>query len=164
VRYGWVVGDSTPTAFQVGFYVPALVLFPFAELDLYAQAPAAPGAPVYGAGMLLAADHFMPYAQLGRVPPGRPGWYTTQGVAFVFHGHEAGPARYWSPALAYRFIAWERTAHLFLTGGIGRRTVFVYQPQSPPLERSEPLRFLMVGVVLHIDLDLSSPLRPFPPF
>ncbi|HEX2187465.1 MAG TPA: hypothetical protein VHG51_01145 [Longimicrobiaceae bacterium] len=142
-RQGWVREDGSGPAASVGLSVPGVILFPLVELDFYVQAPAAPSAPVFGGGVLLAIDHQMPYVQAGRVPPGGSGWYTTQGLAFVTRTEGRGvAARYWSPALAYRLRGGELWWHVFVGGGIGTR--------YPDVETDprRPLRFVMAGVVL----------------
>jgi len=159
-RHGWVPADSTRPSFLVGVFVPVVYFFPLAELDLYAQAPARAKAPVYGGGLLLSATHLMPYAQLGRTPPGGAGFYTTQGVAWHFGEGEADHALYWAPSLAYRFTSLERNVHVYVSGGVGTRGVPTYNGSAGA--RSEPLRFLMLGVTGEIPLDGISlpPLRP----
>jgi hypothetical protein len=120
-----------------------MFVLPLAELDLYVQAPTAPAAPVFGGGLLLAADHVMPYVQAGRVPPLGSGWYTTKGFAVANRPEGRGvAARYWSPAVAYRLRPGDRSAHLFLGGGIGT------MHSDDGRGGREPLRFVMAGVVV----------------
>ena len=144
-RHGWVRDGGTGPGFSVGLFVPGVVVLPLAELDLYVQAPAAPAAPVFGAGLLLAADHVMPYVQAGRVPQAGSGWYTTQGFAVATRPEGRGAAaRYWSPAVAYRLRRGDRSAHLFLGGGIGA----MRSDDGTGGRGREPLRFVMAGVVV----------------
>jgi hypothetical protein len=136
---------GTGPGFSVGLFVPGLFVLPLAELDLYVQAPAAPAAPVFGGGLLLAADHVMPYVQAGRVPPFGSGWYTTQGFAVANRPEGRGAAaRYWSPAVAYRLPRGDRSAHFFLGGGIGA----MHSDDRGGGSGREQLRFVMAGVVV----------------
>lgn len=142
-RQGWTREDGSGPAASFGLSIPGAILFPLVELDFYVQAPAAPSAPVFGGGVLLAIDHQMPYVQAGRVPPGGSGWYTTQGLATVTRSEGRGKAaRYWSPAVAYRARAGELWWHLFVGGGIG--TQYPVADADP----RRPLRFVMAGAVL----------------
>ena len=161
-RHGWVPADSTRPSFLVGVFVPFGFALSLAELDVYAQAPARAKAPVFGGGLLLSAQHLMPYVQLGRTPPGGAGLYTTQGAAWHFGGGESDRALYWVPSLAYRFTSLERNVHFFVSGGVGSRTVPTYG--APGGTRTEPLRFLMLGVTGEFPADAISlpPLRPRP--
>ncbi|HEX7242022.1 MAG TPA: hypothetical protein VF263_17190 [Longimicrobiaceae bacterium] len=166
-RHGWTSADSAGAAFSVGVFVPGAILVPVAELDLYAQAPSAPGAPVLGGGVLLAADHLMPYLQAGKTARDGSGWYTTQGAAFTSETSGSGvSAAYWAPAVAYRLGWGDRGVHLYLSGGVGRKRTSVYG-EGATRTRSGPLRFLMLGAVLERriawrDLLPGPPPRPVP--
>lgn len=166
-RQGWTSADSAGAAFSVGVFVPGVILVPVAELDLYAQAPSAPGAPVIGGGVLLAADHMMPYLQAGKVARDGSGWYTTQGAAFTSEAGGSGvAATYWAPSVAYRLGWGDHGVHLYLSGGVGRKRTSVYDGGGTRTV-SEPLRFLMLGAVLERrvtwrDLVPGPPPRPVP--
>ena len=157
--YGFAPQGGRGAAYSVGVFVPGLILFPAAHLDLYAQAPSPPERPlVYGGGVSASVGHVMPYVQAGSLSRGRRGWYTTQGVVLanyrpepkvIFNGgrgsvFEEVASVYWSPAVAYR----GPRGTVFVSGAFGREAFGPYEANRDQsrVPGHRPVRMLLMGV------------------
>lgn len=174
VRGGWAPADPRRPAVMGGVTVPVFTPSS-AELDLYVQGPGRDAPLAYGAGVLVSRRHTVPYAQLGRTPPGGAGWYATLGYArlrrfddFVLGGEGAirpvpgvaRPPRYWQPQVAARFPTRTGPVDVYLAGGFGS-----YLAEGGPRRRRVGL--LAAGAVFALDarsLPRSNPAPRIPPF
>lgn len=163
-RYGWQLDGPVGPAAMVGVFLPALILLPLAELDLYAQAPLLPNGWAVGAGTLLSTQHQMPYVQLGHTPIGGRGWYVTQGYVWrarekaapLFGEQAEGPgARYALTALTVRL---KGDVSVYAGGALGREYAYLTEPGRD----TRPLRFVMVGVLLENRRPRTPRLPPRP--
>jgi hypothetical protein len=184
VRHGWVPDDPAKPAFLAGLAVPGFdVVSP--ELDLYAQGPGRDRALAYGAGVLAAPRHLMPYVQAGRDVLRGTAVYATLGYARLSHSPQLWsglpddpayrPPRYWQPSLHARApIGDGAAAELFVAGAFGHYGAQVFDPgtDTPRTERRD-LRMILLGLNLQWDparrpliprLPPRLPPRRLPPF
>lgn len=182
MRYGWTSRDSAGAGILAGVSVPVFdVLNP--ELDVYAQAPAGPTAPVVGLGVATAVKYTMPYVQFGWDPPAGVGAYATVGYTWYWSNPEWNidglpddslyrAPRYFSPMLSLRLPGEAAAMTIYLSGALGsfseQRTEYREgEPEPAVTQVRRPLRLLMTGVVLNTPLEsMFFPVRrprPIPP-
>lgn len=119
VGYGWRGATRHEASLFTGLYVP--IAFPFAQLDLFAQAPEAwTGATMGGAGMNVAIDHVAPYLQWGRVNDRGSGWSLIQGVSMRTDDEHSLRQLTWTPGLAAHIGGSRSRVHLYAMGAFGR--------------------------------------------
>jgi hypothetical protein len=119
VGYGWRAATAHRPSFFAGAYVP--VVFPFAQLDLFAQAPEAWTGPTSGGlGVNAAIDHVAPYLQWGVVSAAGFGWSTTQGLNVRYGGGEENGKVSWTPGVAAHLGVGRHRVHLFAMGAFGQ--------------------------------------------
>ncbi len=136
-----------------------------AEVDGYLQLPSRDPRWAYGAGMMGARGHVMPYAQLGRSFGRGYEAYTTQ--AWVhrsrFTDRDAGldPSgvqvrpRYWAPTLALRRRDGLLGVGLQVTGAFGRYEYTAYDSATNgPVTRTRPLRAVTTSLTADVDVAL----------
>jgi len=168
IRYGRAATASAP-GMSAGLTVSTFIMS--SELDLYVQAPTALSRLDAGAGVLLAGTHGMPYVQAGRMKPDGSGWYTTQGFAFLSRRNmdwgvdvdteKKEQPRYWSPSIAYRARG-QYGMHFYATGAFGTSRVTKRREDGSGLyTERQPLRAVMMGVVL--DVQPAPPPSRLPP-
>ena len=136
---------------------------PYAELDLYAQAPIGFTPFDAGTGVLLSPVHVMPYVQAGRMKPDGSGWYTTQGFAFLGSRPHWGSVlsdggatservtpRYWAPTVAYRTRG-RYGVHFYVSGAFGTARAKAYRLEEPGLHpERQPVWAMMMGMVFDV--------------
>lgn len=169
IRTGRPAGEANP-GFSAGVNLAMNVVS--SDVDLYAQAPTGlAGGLDAGGGVLLSMAHTMPYVQIGRLGEDGSGWYTTQGFVWMSRrppdyqlmgeAEEGEPdemrPRYWAPSIAYR-TDWSNGLQVYVSGAFG--TADVYAFQDGVRTGSQPVRFLMAGVIAHGSFRDLLP-RPF---
>lgn len=158
---GWAATETRP-----GVSLGGKLAFLSPEFDGYVQAPTGWTRTLdAGAGVVVGAEHTMPYLQLGRMRADGSGWYTTQGFVWGARrearqfryrdpdrdeeGPELAAPRYWSPTLAVR-TAGRDGVHLYLSGAFGWAKTWDWDydvDQAPRPAGRQPVRALILGVV-----------------
>lgn len=162
VARGWAATETRP-----GFSLGANVSVISSDVDAYVQAPTGWTGPLQaGVGGLVGIDHAMPYVQLGRLREDGSGWYTTQGLAWIFRrdarhamfaavdyppqrvGPDLVEPVYWAPTLAYRGRGGTGVT-LYVSGAFGTAEAWRYD-EGGALQRAgrESIRSVMVGVMI----------------
>lgn len=162
VRGGYTPDDPRLPAIQGAVTVPAFAPSA-AELDVYVQGPGRAALVAYGAGVLVSAQHTMPYVQAGRTPQRALGWYVTLGHAKLHRYDEfligtdksrkpvpgvRQPPRYWSPAVTVRLPERRVRTDVYVAGMFG--SYLADSEGAGPAER-RPLRGLTIGATIAAD-------------
>jgi hypothetical protein len=117
--YGWRGNTPSEPSLFLGAYVP--VLFPFAQLDLFVQAPEAWSGPTAGGlGVNVAIDHVQPYLQWGMMSANGTGWSILQGVSVRSDGSAQAGQVSWMPGVAAHIGRGQHRVHLYAMGAFGR--------------------------------------------
>lgn len=155
LRYGRPATE-TAAGWSVGLTASSSVIS--SDVDVYGQLPRGTGGVEAGGGILLGGAYTMPYVQAGRLGPDGSGFYTTQGLAWMYprppeirfdtySGVETVEPLYWAPTVAYRHARRGRVIHVYLAGAFGRARVHDPVPDSTGRIRgSQPVRTVMLGV------------------
>ena len=145
VGRGWRGTTPTNASFFVGAYVPVTVLA--AQLDLFAQAPAAWTGPTSGGvGVNVARDHLAPYVQWGVVSDSGSGWSVIQGINVRHDTNEQDGQVSWMPGAAAHVGLGQQRLHFYVLGAFGRLNSTCFTPTGGRLCAGDRAYALLAGL------------------
>lgn len=149
VGYGWRASSPAKPSIYAGLHVP--ILFPLAQLDVYAQAPESwTTRGVGGVGINASIEHAAPYFQWGVVNAKGRGWSTIQGFSFRFTGGDERTIFAWTPGVAAHLGSGRTLAHVYAMAALGRNRTCTQEPYQAVRCGVGGTYALLAGVTLEL--------------